>query len=283
MHGSGLCAVHRFGREAAGVVSVRRLDLHHFAELIAILEKEYPEDEWFRQRDAWGDEFANCFPQFSVYDAAIQLLDEQSWRVLTEKVSGSFRQPFAKRGKQNFFNDLNEILAYEYLKKDKCVEPKLLEQLRLKERPEWPDLSFGYQGSQYCCEVKTIGLSDIEINWALKLKSFDPDTDSDEEQDTGTLIEPKYEQLSVGFFSKFKSDIDKAKKQIFSYQAEIGMIYFVVHFDDFTHMFYGTYRQQITEFLEEHYPDTAIIMRIGVDVPKYITHQENLIFKPAQS
>jgi hypothetical protein len=85
-----------------------------FHQLIVELERKFPDDWWIKSRRESEDLMPGSFPQVQFYEKALQTLDEESWTILSEKARKTFLEPPSDRGKYQFFNLLNEALAYEY-------------------------------------------------------------------------------------------------------------------------------------------------------------------------
>jgi hypothetical protein len=76
-----------------------------------------------------------------------------------------------------------------------------------------------------------------------------------------------HQQLSGGFLKKLESALDAADHQIKARGK--GLIYLLVHFDDFTLDYYDQYRKQIATCLESHIAD-SIYVKIGLLGRKHI-------------
>lgn len=112
-----------------------------------------------------------------------------------------------------------------------------------------PDLTFLVKSHLYCCEVKTLGISNDEINRRKDNFSVLDDTD--------------YERLSEEFLSnKFSNAISEAKQQINRFGTK-GLIYIIINFDDFTLDHYQTYRKQLVSYSKDKKYENLFI-KIGL-------------------
>jgi len=90
-----------------------------------------------------------------MYSLALNCLDEKSWERLKRKAEEMFKENRSRRGKQAFFNILNETFAYQYLITLGNTNVTLLSE---RKKHKTPDISYGSEVIQYC-EVKTIIIS----------------------------------------------------------------------------------------------------------------------------
>lgn len=224
-----------------------------FNQLIKELENQFPNDWWIVSRRESSRLLPDAFPEVQIYEKALSVLDDESWLVLSENARLAFKGPRTSRGKNQLFNLLNEALAYEFLNDNDfdCVR-----MLKADRKNKKPDISFELNGKVHYCEVKTIGAS------AEELGRFD----SGEVFDSGIYI-----KLTEQFLLKLCSTIDVAEGQLLAVGGR-GLIYIVVHFDDFTLSHYGIYRRQILAVLVSTYPNREIIIRVGINQPRYIRH-----------
>jgi hypothetical protein len=97
---------------------------------------------------------------YDAYEKSLICLDEESWDVLKQKAIKNFKNGRENQRFQNGFNQLNEAFAYRYLigKGYNCV--RILCETKIKQ----PDIEY-YDGETRCfCEVKTLGISNDEID-----------------------------------------------------------------------------------------------------------------------
>lgn len=222
-----------------------------FKQLIDELEVLFPDDWWIASWRESAQLFPEGFPEIQVYQKAISTLDEESWIVLSERSCLAFNEPRTSRGKNHFFNLLNEALAYEFLTESGFSNVRFL---KADKKTKRPDISFDLNGAEQYCEVKTIGISDVELARFASEEVFD------------TSI---YLELTQSFLEKLRSVIKVAETQLEAASGH-GLIYLVIHFDDFALDYFKTYQCQIEEFLAKEYPCRAIIVRVGLDRPHYI-------------
>jgi hypothetical protein len=227
-----------------------------FYQLVEKLEKIYPDDWWIARWRESTQLNLGTFPQVEIYENALRNLDNESCLVLYEKVCQSFREPMTDRGKHEFFNFLNEALAYEYLVASGFSYVRLLP---AKSKGKTPDIEYKCSsGVLSYCEVKTISISNDELVRTSYENSFD------------TSI---YSELNEQFLKKLDFVIRKAESQI--HAAGSGFVYIIVHFDDFVQRNYGKYKSQITTFLTSSFPDSRIVLRVGISGEHYISYGNN--------
>jgi len=178
------------------------------------------------------------------YEIALDKLDPESWEVLKEKAIAHFTDHRDGQKKQGFFNQLNDVFAYEYLTENSCHDVHILQEGAARQ----PDIEYMNAETKYFCEVKTINISEDEIiqRSGLQISSTSAD-----------------EELSSGFLEKLKSTLDDAGRQI-NARGGTGLIYIVMHFDNIAYEdHWDRYCKQISDCLEAH-PAKWIHVRIGV-------------------
>jgi hypothetical protein len=104
-------------------------------------------------------------------------------------------------------------------------------------------------GVKVLCEVKTIGISDIEAT----------------RRHSGGVGEST-DRLEEGFFNKLTSDLLRAKSQILANGADGAtrkIVYVVVNFDDGSHEYADRYQVQIDQYVATNpVPELEIVFDI---------------------
>ncbi|PHM17067.1 MAG: hypothetical protein CJD30_08190 [Sulfuricurvum sp. PD_MW2] len=204
--------------------------MKHFNELIQKIENAEKHDSYLETMKttlidpSWRNIYAP-------YEEVFQCLDSESWNILSTKAIEHYKQHRDGQLKEAFYNQLNEAFAYQYLQNQGYENIKILDDSAKKKKI--PDLSYEIVGKQFYCEVKSIGVSVDELNRSKSGESYD-----------GSV----YYSLQEGFFTKLKSKFDEATIQISHYGEGLIFIY-IPKFDDFTHMYYSRYKEQIIEFI----------------------------------
>ncbi len=213
--------------------------LSRFSELIENLKNCHPDDWWLSCFDKLPevDDLGIFEHHINVYEQALQKLDDNAWSDFRAKTLHLFKQDTANRGKQQFFNQLNEAFAYEFLSNLGCSKIKFLPENKVKT----PDLSFEFDGQQGLCEVKTISKSDDQITLETSGEVYSSN---------------KHSELQPEFFKKLKDHIANAFGKFICHPSSVRNItYFIVHLDDglMAGIYFSKYRSQILEFLECNY------------------------------
>jgi hypothetical protein len=222
--------------------------MRRIRELIARVSAAHPGDDFFVGVRQTLKVAPDARRQFQAYERALSILDPESWAVLQAKAVAHFTDHRPGQRKQGFFNQLNDAFAYQYLVRRGYKPVRILREVGKTQ----PDIEYLDRREKCFCEVKTIGISDEVIARRAKL------------QVTSSSI---YQELSGGFLKKLESALDAADRQIKARGK--GLIYLLVHFDDFTFDYYDQYRKQITTCLESHIAD-SIYVKIGLLGRKHI-------------
>lgn len=211
------------------------MQMDKIKELIDEVVQLYPTDDFFRT--FWSDieVLESIRRKYIELNAYLSVIDTDSWRVLKAKAIEHFKDHREGQRKQGFFNQLNESKAYSYLKKSGCVNLRFIPE----EKNKTPDIEGKYQDNRILCEVKTIDISEDEINRRRNSEVYDISV---------------YCKLSKGFVNKFKSAFENAKSKFFDYSKtdkDILMVYFVISFDDFVGYYNENYEQQLKSIVND--------------------------------
>jgi hypothetical protein len=109
-------------------------------------------------------------------------------------------------------------------------------------------LEYSADGLTHFCEVKTVGVSDEEVERRRIPTRFSPSG---------------YKHLTAKFLTKLQSTLDLASSQIHA-RGSGGLIYVVFIPDDFTLEHYSTYRQQLQHCIDRH-PERNIFIKVGLN------------------
>jgi hypothetical protein len=224
--------------------------MQRIRELIQEVRKQHPTDSFFDDFDKNLKSSRHFRTQYSAYNRAMLTLDVPSWDSLKHKALSHFAglEPDGSQRtgqlKQDFFNQLNEVFAYEFLVRSGYTNVQFVPETNQKR----PDIAYQNHLCQHFCEVKTIGISGAEIQRRQNLEANDYSV---------------YLELSSNFLNKLNHDLTEALSQINSL-GSTGLIYIIVRFDDFTLTHYTTYRAQLVEYLRLH-SAPEVFIKIGIN------------------
>jgi len=176
-------------------------------------------------------------------EEVLQVLDADAWKALKVEAGPQVMSSRPEyRGWQALFDRLNEANAYRYLTKIGCSRIAFIP----RTTKQTPDLEGWLKGQQVLCEVKTINISDEEVN-----ARHSP---------TVRSIAVRLEQ---GFFNKLLSDITRGSLQLADYDSQKRarhLIYISPIFDDFLARCKETYFEQIDAFVaERQFKDVQLV------------------------
>lgn len=223
--------------------------MRRFYELIALITEDNPDDDFFSDIEQKLMIIPPLRQDYQAYERAFSSLDSESWANLKNKAIKYFTDHREGQKKQGFFNQLNDAFAYQYLVRRGYKQVRVL----CEDGTPKPDIEYLDCHKKCFCEVKTIGISDEVIKRRTNL------------QVTSPLIN---QELSTGFLNKFNTTLNIAKNQINKHSNK-GLIFMLVHFDDFTLDYYDRYRKQIVTCLEMHSAENVYV-KIGLTGRKYI-------------
>ena len=177
------------------------------------------------------------------WERVLQALDAEAWEALKIEAAPHLMSSRPEyRGWQALFDRLNEAKAYRYLTKIGCSSVVFIP----RTTKQTPDLEGWLEGQQILCEVKTINISDEEVN---ARRSF--------------AVRSVAGRLEQGFFNKLLSDVRKASLQLAEYDSKNRarhLIYISPIFDDFVAYCKKTYFEQIDAFVaEQQFKDVELV------------------------
>ncbi|MEN8264977.1 MAG: hypothetical protein ABFR82_16125 [Nitrospirota bacterium] len=206
--------------------------MRRIREIIIDIRHRYPNDDFFCDFEYSCRIEPTKKKNYLAYNKALMVLDEESWEILKNKASKHFLDHREGQRKQGFFNQLNEAFAYQYL------VVKGFKNVRFVKEGNGisPDISFTNQrNEQSYCEVKTLGISNNEINRRSTQAVYD-----------GSV----FVRMNEGFLNKFRDDVTQAWEQIHSL-GEKGLVFIIIRFDDITLDYYQDYRKQLIRFCKD--------------------------------
>lgn len=214
-------------------------------ELIQKIITSGKDDGFFNQIEFDSVNQPLAYQWYKAYEQVFEYLDSESWNILSAKAIEHYKQRRDGQLKEAFYNQLNEAFAYQYLVMQGYDNVKFLDDTAKKKKT--PDLSYEINGKQFYCEVKSIGVSDDELYRSQSGESYE-----------GSV----YYSLDEGFFNKIKSKFNEASIQISEHGEGLVFIY-IPRFDDFTHMYYSYYREQIIKFITSC-TNIEVYIKIGI-------------------
>ena len=164
----------------------------------------------------------------------LDALAERDWRALLQKVIPIFKRRHVvsgrDRGWQLAFDIFNEAEAYRWLASKGFADLQFIPELGNKRTP---DIAAFYRQEKWLCEVKTVNLSDKEI-----------------ELRTGTKVRESSDRLEDSFLNtKLKCLIEQAGRQFENHSSERRLLIIIFNFDDSLHEFVESHLEQIQTYL----------------------------------
>ena len=212
-------------------------------ELIADVRSRYPKDDFFGNFEYSCRISAAKRASYRAYNRALVSLDDESWNILKRKALRHYFDYRKGQKKQGFFNQLNEAFAYHYLVIKGFRDVRFIEEAKETR----PDIAYTIQGKQNYCEVKTLGISNDEIERRCTIAAH-----------SGSI----YASLSDGFLHKFDDSFQIARRQIGAVGSN-GLVYIIMRIDDIALDYYQDYRKQLISFATTHGFDNLFI-KIGL-------------------
>ena len=219
-----------------GTIMFRR-QLPRVYELRDLAGAPVPPDAAFQTLEGRLQESPSCMEVFGSLERQLDGLDDVAWAFLKSKAGRYLTVRHATRGWQQLVDALNEVRAYNYLKTIGCSDVQFIEE-SAKPRQQSPDLRAVLHGKTVLCEVKSINVSDREL----------------QARQDSTAQESQV-HLDPGFLRKLKCDTKNAWKQLQAYivAGEVRyFVYFIVCFDDWSGDYDDRYVDEIRRSLNEN-------------------------------
>jgi len=207
--------------------------------LVATIRSAFPDDSFFSDFDTTISVVQSKLNCYRFYEKTLSSLDAHNWSALKSKSVAQFSATRHGQTKESFFNTLNEAFALEILIDAGAERANFLKEGTSKT----PDIAYVKDGRQLYCEVKTIGISDAEI----------------QRRSGGFVYDGlPYAELNLGFFNKLDYDIRRATDQLRSVRGD-GLVVVFVRFDDIACDYLSTYHSQLVKFCNERGTTNLII------------------------
>jgi hypothetical protein len=220
-------------------------------EIIGDLRHRYPRDDFFSSFEESCRISAEKRYYYCLDNKALMVLDDESWAILKDKALQHYLDHRKGQKKQGFFNQLNEAFAYRYLVRKGFDAVRLIKEGGRTS----PDIRFAVNNVQSYCEVKTLGISEDEIN---------------RRRSHNVIDRAVYVSLSDGFLNKFADAVGTGRKQIQAWGSN-GLVYVIIRFNDIALDYYQNYRKQLIEFAGNQGFENLFI-KIGLRGNKSILH-----------
>ncbi len=185
---------------------------------------------------------------FLALECELQRLDAETWAFLKSEALPRLKAPHPTRGWQQLFDTLNEAKGYNHLVRIGCANVKFIPR-STTDKVQTPDLQAFLGAAKVLCEVKTINVSDDEIERFAT-------------GGVGTTLP----YLEEEFFNKLSSVIQTASSQLLAFDqgsAARRIVYVVFNFDDRLHECADEYQKQIEIYIATaSIPNVEIVLDI---------------------
>ena len=223
-------------------------DLIRIGELVAHSIRLGVPDAYFRASD---DKLTNPWkrPFFERIEGDLQRLDDHAWAEIKNEALHRLAAHRDGRGWQGLFDILNQARGYAYLADLGCTAIECIP----RGKRSTPDLQAVLGNQRLLCEVKTINISDAEV-------------DRRRSGGVGTTLA----QVTPQLLTKIHRTAHAAAAQMARFDAAARpLVYIVVNFDDLFHEYAPEYEAQIKAELAAHPPAVEVALDVK---PRLRTH-----------
>ncbi len=208
------------------------VEFRRVAELRDISINLHSPEAYFRADD---DKLSNPGKRkfFLALERDLQGLDAKAWEFMKIETWPLLKARDQKRGWQQLFDRLNEAKGYNHLVNIGCKNVEFIPRAKI-DSVEAPDIKGLLNGATTLCEVKTINMSEIEIQRFAR-------------RGVGETLQ----NLEEGFFNKLAKDLKKASSQLLAFDSSAAhrIVYVVCNFDDRLHEYADDYQRQIEAYI----------------------------------
>lgn len=208
-------------------------------ELVRAVRTRCPSSEYFNNFESSIDETPGPRRHWEFYESKLSALADCDWNVLREKVVPRFCTKDQNRGWQTAIDVLNEAVAYDFFQTKGMSGIRFVQETNIKT----PDIIGSFYDIKFASEVKTINVSDTELDARRTQKSKCI-------QDT----------LSTDFFHKFESVLKASKEQFCNFLDVSSILFVIPNFDDSLHEYAESYFSQICKWLDERNPPFELVI-----------------------
>lgn len=208
-----------------------RLRFPRVLELIDLIEDRDCADAYFQDFETRVVQDSDMARVWSGRESEFQILDDDAWSaVKTSAAPYLVRKSSKGRAWSQLVSILNEVRGYIYLSDVGCKNVRFIPRVK-KKGIETPDLIGELNAAHALCEVKTIQISDAEIDARINIKARSTET-----------------SLTIEFLNKLEDTLEKARRQLFSYETgneALRVALMVLNFDDWPGEHKRAYYEQI--------------------------------------
>ena len=184
---------------------------------------------------------------FDCWEKKLQFLDEEAWKALKNEAAPYLTRRDPRRRWRQLFDILGQVDAYRHLRNIGCSRIRFIP----RSATRTPDLEGTLDSGRVLCEVKTINISDAEVDARGKVTS-------------ATISS----QLDDRFIRKLDLAIATAKDQLHTYDPTGDarhLVYCNIKFDDWVGYYETYYWRQLDQHLSDHPPGVEVVFREPID------------------
>jgi hypothetical protein len=204
-------------------------------ELIDLIEDRDSPDSYFREFEIRVTQEADMACAWRARESEFQRLDNTAWDFLkTEAAPYLTVTNVNGRGWSQLISILNQARGYNYLAGLGCTSIKFVPRSIIG-GVETPDLEAVLKNREVACEVKTIGISDDEVDARRYVQARETQT-----------------EVPTEFLNKLDLTLDKAHRQLLSQRSSedaLRIAFVVINFDDWPGEHKAAYYEQIDKHL----------------------------------
>lgn len=205
---------------------------HRVFQLIDLIENRADFSAYFQNFEQEIEELGEKRIFWLAREKELQRLDQEAWASLKNKVLPflTARDHYG-RGWQQLIDMLNERLGYIFLLDLGCTEIRFISE----KNGETPELEAKLDGEPVICEVKTINISEEEVEFRVN-----------------GAAKASLASLESEFFIKLRSTLEKAKSQMVSHNNRPSarhIAFVIINFDDSLGEYKTDYYGEIDSYL----------------------------------
>ncbi|MGO9147507.1 MAG: hypothetical protein ACLQDF_14175 [Desulfomonilia bacterium] len=196
------------------------------------------------------------------WEEDLQGLDSAAWDYYKTRSKSLLTKKHPKRDWQELFDARNEVKGYNYLRRIRCKDVSFISPFSRKQQKKTPDLRGSRQGQDILCEVKTINISEAEIDAQI------------ESRKKPTVRKVTTQQLKEGFLGKLVCTLVNAHGQLKTHDPNHQarwLIYMLINFDDSLAPYF---KDQLDDYFQQIYD------ACNYHLPRFASGLNQVVFQP---
>lgn len=220
-------------------------------------------DTYFRTFEKHLAENSHVLSIYKTLESTLALLDADAWRDLKERATLCLMKHREGRGWRALFDTLDEAKGYVYLQRAGCVDIAFIKRTNRKT----PDLRANLAGTRVLCEVKTINVSEEEVERRVRVTRGEIFATGVPNQLTAEMLQKVHATIEHGITQLDGEDQERSARRI---------VFTNLNFDESLH-----WQSEYIAQLDEHFLANPIVGAELVFCPTSNPYEQHFTMRSA--